>query len=184
MTDIEIRDALLRGDEEVTMKFFFTECKPLFYNIIRRTFSYDVDYDECINEFYIHIMENNGKRLRQFRGDRENSIFKWIMVVAIRYFIKNRNQVIDNNSKAPLNKKKDVELMCNTESSVDAKIDVTTLLEKLPNKRYALVIRRLVLEDAEPEVVAEELGISVANLYNLKRRALAAITLLTLDKTK
>ena len=44
MTDIEIRDALLRGDEEVTMKFFFTECKPLFYNIIRRTFSYDVDY--------------------------------------------------------------------------------------------------------------------------------------------
>ena len=95
MTDIEIRDALLRGDEEVTMKFFFTECKPLFYNIIRRVFSYDVDYDECINEFYIHIMEDNGKRLRQFRGDRENSIFKWIMVVAIRYFIKNRNQVID-----------------------------------------------------------------------------------------
>ena len=46
----------------------------------------------------------------------------------------------------------------------------------MSNKRYVQVIKRLVLDDAEPQVVADELQVSIDNLYNIKKRAIAAIT--------
>jgi hypothetical protein len=43
------------------------------------------------------------------------------------------------------------------------------------------VIRRLVLQDAEPKDVANELRITVDNLYNIKKRALTALTEIALN---
>lgn len=60
-------------------------------------FSYEVDYDEFVNEFYLYIMENDAYRLRQFQG--RSSIYQWMKVVAIRYFIAKRDGMIDNESK-------------------------------------------------------------------------------------
>ena len=69
-----------------------------------------------------------------------------------------------------------------TERKNDARIDVQAMLEKLPHKRYAMVLKRLIIDEAEPEIVAKEMGIKVNNLYNIKRRALASITRLVLEK--
>ena len=44
------------------------------------------------------------------------------------------------------------------------------------NQRYAKVIRMLIIDDMEPEKVAQELAVTVDNLYNIKRRAMAALT--------
>ena len=57
-----------------------------------------------------------------------------------------------------------------------AKMDIERLLSLMPNKRYAYVIKRLIQQEAEPKDVAEELGTNVDNLYNIKKRALAALT--------
>ena len=38
------------------------------------------------------------------------------------------------------------------------------------------MIKRLILDDAEPKTVADELRVSVDNLYNIKKRAVAALT--------
>lgn len=46
----------------------------------------------------------------------------------------------------------------------------------MPNKRYVYIIQRLVLDDFEPEKLAAEMHITVANLYNIKRRAMAQLT--------
>ena len=61
-------------------------------------------------------------------------------------------------------------------------MDITALFERMPNKRYVNVIRRLVLEDAEPKDVAEELRVSVDNLYNIKKRAIASMTQVALNE--
>ena len=53
-----------------------------------------------------------------------------------------------------------------------AAMDMESLLSQMPNKRYALVIRRLILQGAESQEVADELGVTVDNLYNIKKRAL------------
>ena len=49
--------------------------------------------------------------------------------------------------------------------------------------RYVYVIKRLVLEEAEPKIVAEELCTNVDNLYNIKKRAIAVLTEIALKET-
>ena len=97
MTDQQIIQALIARDERVTQQFFFGDCRSLFMSIMRHVFSYEVDYDEFVNEFYLYIMENDAYRLRQFQG--RSSIYQWMKVVAIRYFIAKRDGMIDNESK-------------------------------------------------------------------------------------
>ena len=46
----------------------------------------------------------------------------------------------------------------------------------LPNRRYAHVLQRLVIEEAPPQKVAEEMGTTIDNLYNIKKRALTQLT--------
>ena len=54
-------------------------------------------------------------------------------------------------------------------------MDVDNLLCQMKNQRYAKVIRMLMIEDMTPDEVAKELFVTVDNLYNIKRRAMAAL---------
>ena len=75
---------LIARDERVTQQFFFKDCRPLFMSIIHYIFQDKVEYDELINELYLHLMENDARRLRQFEG--RSSIFQWLKTTAIRFF--------------------------------------------------------------------------------------------------
>ena len=80
--------------------------------------------------------------------------------------------VIDDESQEPLdNRNRHTD---STESS-QAKMDVDNLLCQMKNQRYAKVIRMLMIEDMTPDEVAKELFVTVDNLYNIKRRAMAAL---------
>ena len=175
MSDQYIVDALIAHDEKITRQFFFSSCRQLFLSIIRNVFPYEVDYDEFVNEFYLYLMENDAHRLRQFQG--RSSIYQWLKVVAIRYFVAKRDNMIEMQS----NKESSYEKLTknqtiDTEKSITAKIDIEHLFSLMPNKRYVQVIKRLVLDDAEPQIVADELQVNIDNLYNIKKRAIAAIT--------
>ena len=50
MTDQEIVDGLINRDEKITDWFFNIKYRPLFINVIKLIFDYQVDYDECISE--------------------------------------------------------------------------------------------------------------------------------------
>lgn len=54
--------------------------------------------------------------------------------------------------------------------------DLRRLIDTMPNKRYAFVLKRLFYDDAPPETVAREMGIEVSNLYNIKQRAIRQLT--------
>lgn len=174
MTDQQIIQALIARDERVTQQFFFKDCRSLFMSIMRHVFSYEVDYDEFVNEFYLYLMENDAYRLKQFQG--RSSIYQWMKVVAIRYFIAKRNGMIDMKPKSALSDSVIQDESMDEEGAMEAKIDVERLFALMPNKRYVYVIRRLVLQEAEPKTVARELGTNVDNLYNIKKRAMAALT--------
>lgn len=181
MTDRQIIEALIARDNHVTEHFFFRKCRPLFTSIIRHIFSYHVDYDEFVNDFYLHLIENDAYRLRQFQG--RSTIFQWLKVVAIRFFMAKRDEMIDMNPKSPLSESEEESEATNEEQSMTARIDIEHLLAIMPNKRYAYVIRRLVLQEAEPKDVAMELQTNVANLYNIKKRAIEALTDIALNES-
>ena len=182
MKDQEIIQKLIDGDNRFTEEFFFNHCRPLFNSIINKVFDYSVDYDEFVNELYLHLMEDNARRLRTFKFD--SSLYGWLKTVAIRYFMdkKNHDKVIDIQGSEPPPIK---EIATTTHLMTEAKLDIEKLLTAMPNERYAYVIRQLILEDKAPEDLAEEMQITVANLYNIKKRAIEQMTKLVIgDKKK
>ena len=177
MTDREIIQGLIARDNRVTEEFFFVRCRPLFLSIIRKVFDYEVEYDELVNELYLYLMEEDAKKLRGF--EYRSSVYQWIKVLAIRFFIKKRNKLIENDSAESLyDGKTDPATDGNAHS---AKCDMQRLFLLMPNKRYVYVIQRLLIDDWEPEKLAKEMRISVDNLYNTKRRAMNQLTQVALN---
>ena len=174
MSDREIVQGLLERDNYVTGQFFFVKCRPLLTAIMRLVFSYPVDYDEMVSELYEYLMEDDGARLRQFRY--RSSIYQWLKVVATRFFIHHRDNMIEDRAKEAPYEKKDGGETIDSAASVSARIDLNRMLEMIDNKRYAETIRRLILEDMAPEKYAAEIGVTVDNLYNIKKRAMTALT--------
>ena len=65
-----------------------------------------------------------------------------------------------------------------------ASIDLERLMALMPNRRQAYVIKRTILDEAEPKLVARELDTNVDNLYNIKKRAIAALTEIAQKETE
>ena len=179
MTDQEIIQGLIARDSRVTEEFFFKDCRPLFCKIINLVFSYEVDYDEFVNELYVYLMKDDAQKLKNF--EFRSSIYMWLKVLAIRYFIKKRGRMIDNNSQSP--PYDELKLKTNEEEEV-AKNDLERLFKQMPTPRYVYVIRMLLIEDWEPERLAKDLGVTTANLYNIKHRAMAQLTRVALNDIK
>lgn len=180
MTEQEIIKGLIARDNEITEKFFFVKCRPLFYSVMKLVFDYEVEYDEMVNELYVYLMEDDASKLRNFQY--RSSVFQWLKVLAIRFFIKKRARMIDGNSQEPPYYGQNLEPDSQTETS--AECDIERLFEAMPTKRYVHVIRRLILEDCEPEALAQEMNITTANLYNIKRRSMAQLTRVALNDIK
>ncbi|MDR1883520.1 MAG: sigma-70 family RNA polymerase sigma factor [Prevotella sp.] len=165
-SDRDIVEGILANDEQISRYFFFEKCTPMFHYIVKKLFGYKVEKNELISEFYIYLQDNGWYKLRQF--NYRCKLTTWTRVVAIRFFQKKRRELIESESPSTL-------YMENTESIEDGiqdALDVESLVNSLSNSRYRDTIRKLILEDREPQEVANEMEITVDNLYNVKRRAL------------
>ena len=180
MTDHEIIQGLIDRNNRVTEDFFFVKCRPLFCNIIKKVFDYEVDYDEFVNELYVYLMEDDAIKLRNF--EYRSSVYQWLKVLAIRFFIKKRGRLIDDTGhEYPYNVQEQVIVH---EQDGSAGGDIQRLFDQMLNKRYVYVIQRLVLDDLDPEQLAKEMDITTANLYNIKRRAMVQLTRAALNDIK
>lgn len=180
-SDMEIVQLLIERDEKTTRDFFYVRCHNLFMSIIRNIFSHPVDEVECISVLYLYLMENDAARIRQFEG--KSTLLQWLKITAIRFFIRHKEEFIGDMSgeqEMPIPSECD-----DTGTRIAARLDVERLLAMMTNQRYVFVIRRLILEEATPDEVADELNVKVSNLYNLKKRAMEALTYVALkDKRK
>lgn len=174
MTDKEIIQGLIDRDNYITEQFLYVRCRPLLTAIMRLVFSYSVDYDEMVSELYEYLMDDDCSKLRKFQY--RSSIYQWIKVVATRFFIRNRNKMIENTSKeSHYECAADSDVIDNA-NIISDKMDVAKLLQLMGNHRYADAIRNLVLNDMAPEQYARRIGVTVDNLYNIKKRAMTALT--------
>lgn len=174
MTDKEIIQGLIDRDNHITDQFFNVRCRPLLISVMRLVFNYPVEYDEMVAELYDYLMADDSARLRQFQF--RSSIYQWIKVVAIRYFIQKRDSMIDDNSKEPPYDRGDDHPMDDSSAKVALRLDIAKMLSLMDNQRYADVLRHLILQDEEPSNYAREIGVTVENLYNIKKRAITAFS--------
>lgn len=180
MTEHEIIQGLIARDNRITEDFFFVKCRPLFYSVMRSVFDFEVEYDEMVNELYVYLMEDDASKLRNF--EYRSSVYQWLKILSIRFFIKKRARMIDDNSQAtPYNGQGQEP---DSPATTSAEYDIERLFEAMPTKRYVHVIRRLILEDCDPEELAREMNITTANLYNIKRRSMAQLTRIAINDIK
>lgn len=173
MTDQEIIEGLIARDERITQDFFFRRCQPLIFALISKFYPGGADYDELVSDLYLHLMEDNARRLRQYEG--RSSIYQWLKMVARNYFLdkKNREQVIENETEDRLLiKAKD---LATDNSANEAVMDVAAILDLIENENYRLVLQKHVIEGMSFDELEKVTGIKKANLYNIKKRALNAM---------
>lgn len=212
MNEKEIVGSLIARDESITRIFFWEKCRPLFCSIIYSVFHHSIDananvqdddyYNEVVNMVYEYLMrpgkigKDDAHNLRTFAY--RSSLFSWIKIIALRLVVKNKGKVIENvSSETPIvNEDTDDEISVGRKEAEEEVKEIFHLMlyddSGKKKKGIALdaarkrinVIQRLVLEEEEPSVVASSLNVTVANLYNIKKRAMADFTKAALKERK
>lgn len=187
MTSEERRiiNGLLAKDNKITRVFFFTKCRPMFHNMIHNVFRDKADYDELVNDLYLYLMEQDGRRLRSFgHGEVEDNdqntayaLIKWLKTTAWRYFADKaeREQSIEERRKFVKDEDgEDVDIEIEDKNNKDPEIDIDANIyfDMIRLERDREVLKKYFVEDLEANVISEKLGISKGNLYNIKKRAI------------
>lgn len=173
-TDEQIINGIVNNDHSMIEYFFFKKCKSLFAYIIQSVFDYQIDENTLISELYIYLQANDWHKIKQF--DYRSKLTTWTSVVAVRYFQKKREILIESETSQALNGKTDYGF--NPNFCIEQRIDIHDALCKMQNQRYRQVIEMLDLKEMRPDLLAEQMNVTVDNLYNIHRRALLQLRML------
>lgn len=169
-TDEELVRGILNNDPIIIEYFFIKKCSNMFVYILNSVFSGHIDKTELVNELFLFLANDNWRKLRDFNYN--SSLMTWITVVATRFFIRKRDKLIENESSEALIIESDK--LCHGLISEDS-VNLHMAIEAMPNERYQRVIQLLDMQEVSYEDAATELNVSVANLYNIHRRAIAQL---------
>lgn len=162
-------NALRTGRNDMSHKFFYHEIGGIIHRIRTEVFHGHVEFDEMVNELYLYLSKDNWSKLDGFDAKNGCRLRAWIIPVAWRYFISIRQRLLCQCNKAGWT---DDRKTVNDEFRIQIAIDVTTVLNRMPNKRYAEIIRLLLVDGYSVSDVADMLDTRVENVYNLKHRAI------------
>ena len=173
LDDHELVDGILNNDKDIIKYFFTKKCRGLISYLLLNVFNGRTDRHAVLSELYLFLANKDWYVFRIFQY--RSKLMTYVSVVTLRFFIKNKMRMIDMSFQDSLNNQK--VLISNTTASIDLRIDIKDALNRMPNPRYRKVIDRLYLHDVQPEKLAEEMKITVDNLYNIHRRALIQLRL-------
>ena len=151
-----------------------------------------VVYEDAAAAFYEHLMREDGKKLRSYDLSR-NRFYGWLRTCAVNFFIDEMRKDLhpagaDTEGDPPVEGfeniipiKRDAAaeaaeaIRRSSEEESDAGGMDTDFLERalsmLSSSRAEEVLRRTWLLDEEPADVARDIGVTTANLYNIRSRA-------------
>lgn len=171
--DTQLVAAIISNDVGAIQYFFNQKCLGLFAYIIENIFDGNVDKKDLVQELFLYLASNSWYKVRQF--DFRSKLMTWVTVVAVRFFQKKCEILMEKSSSMALN-----ERMWQNQSadiSTEHRLDLRAALHKMPNKRYRMVIEYLDLKEVKPEQLAIQMEVTVDNLYNIHRRALVQLRL-------
>lgn len=169
LTDKQLIEYLIQGNNQVIQYFFYEKCSSMFGYIIKEIFAYQVNKDELVNELYIYLSENNWNKVSAFEG--RSKLTSWLSVVSVRYFCKKKRSMIDLDPRKAQMNEAEILSSANTYDNFVNNIDLYNAINKLKTPRDRFVIMALEVEGQTVEEVAKSLGITIDNLYNVRKRA-------------
>lgn len=170
LSDREIVADIIANNPRIIEYFFIEKCSNLFMYILNSVYYGRIEKTELVNELFLFLANDNWRKLREF--NYQSSLMTWISVVATRFFIRKRDKLIENESSEALIIENDKNNLTNiSEDSVNLQMAI----DAMPNERYKRAILLLDMQEVSYEDAATDLGVTVANLYNIHRRAIAQL---------
>lgn len=134
----------------------------------------NVPVDDLVQELYLYISADNWARLKKY--DPELPFERWFSVVSYRFFKDFSLRMIDSRRQIPITKIEDQRLLnAGTTQMNHMMMDIKKGFDELEPPRDREILTALILHDEEPQEVANRFNVTVDNLYNIKRRALAKL---------
>ncbi|MGM9845751.1 MAG: sigma-70 family RNA polymerase sigma factor [Muribaculaceae bacterium] len=169
--DLRYIAAIKSGDARMTRDFFYSEIIGLLHKIRADVFGYKMDIDEMVNELYLYLSRDGWAKLDGFEAKNGCRLRSWMVPVAWRFFLSIRERMMTVDTEPPAEPAGDDHVR--DDLRIQIAIDVNAVLARMPNRRYAEVLRLLLIEGYAAADVAEMLGVAVDNIYNIKHRAVA-----------
>ncbi len=169
-TDATFIEALKNGNNEISRQFFYKEIGGILHKIRMEVFHGYVEFDELVSELYLYLSRDNWTKLDGFDGKNGCHLRTWMIPVAWRYLMSIRERLLKTE-----NFEEDSGVIRDSvrdDLRIQIAIDVNAVLLRMPNQRYAEIIRLLLIEGYASQDVADMLGMNVGNVYNLKHRAI------------
>jgi len=173
--DAQLVAELLAGNEGAVQYVFYDHFKALLrMNAAKATGSKQVTYDDLVQELYLYLSDNNWEKLRKYNPERP--FINWFSVVSYRFFKDFSRSMIDSTDQIPISNMNDHQTAFMSNGVIGTiMMDIKQALSRLRPPRDKEILEALLLRDEEPEKVAERHKVTVDNLYNIKRRALAKL---------
>lgn len=162
---------LKSSDSAVCREFFYSEIVGVLQKVRVQVYRGLVDLDEMVSELYLYLSRNGWSKFDGFDGKNGCRLRSWMIPVAWRFFVDAYDRIMHVVAE-----ENEAEKMADGDVRDDLRIqmaiDVNAVLERMPNERYAEVLRLLLIEGYGASDVAEMLGVKIDNVYNLKHRAI------------
>lgn len=174
-SDNQIKQGLLSNDERMIRYVFYERFIPMLrFNAQKAAGNKQIPLEDLVQELYLYMSKNGWEKLRLFNPDF--SFEKWLSVVSYRFFRDFTASLIDSSQKIPISEVEDYSPALAAPSRVSTMMmDIKAAIAKLHPPRDREVVQSLVVNGDPPEEVAKRLNVTVDNLYNIKRRALAKL---------
>jgi hypothetical protein len=176
-TDQQIVTAILNRDTFVTKEFLYKKCYPLFKSVYDKYYTDCENCFELINEIYVYILipqkTTHISKLASF-GYR-CTLMMWLKIVVENYChqLFSKRLILDTETDAisDRNMTDDISLLESTRN-IDME-DIHKILGMMPNQRYRQLIEYRYVNEKTNEETAMLLAITMANYYNMHKRAKA-----------
>jgi len=177
LTDRQIVKAILNRDTTITKEFLYRKCYPLFKAVYDKYYTDCENCIELINEIYVYIMTpqktTDISKLAAF-GFR-CTLTMWLKIVVENYChqLYARRMEIDRNSDVGSDRNMpDDESLTENTRNINMQ-DVHKILDMMPNQRYRQLIEYRYVNEKSNEETAMLLAVTMANYYNMHKRAKA-----------
>ena len=173
--DAQLVAELLAGNEGALHYVFYDHFKPLLkMNAYKAAGTKQVEYDDLVQELYLYLSNNDWEKLRKYNPERP--FVNWFSVVSYRFFKDFSRSMIDSSDQIPISNMNDHQTAFMSNGTIGTiMMDIKQAISKLKPPRDSQILEALLLRDEEPEIVAKRHNVTVDNLYNIKRRAIAKL---------
>jgi len=192
----ELLASCIKGDKKA-WDVFVEKYTDLIYHTIHKTlrmyrpdFLYQ-DLDDIHNSIFLSLIEDDYKKLRQYKGINGCTVSSWIMIIttnATLNYIKKANKAGISMEDSSEEDKAVIDTISDPEPSVMDKIadsEKAILLKELMdglNSEDRLFLKYYYEDDLPPEGIAKIMNLSVSAIYSKKSRIIDKLQELVKEK--